>query len=447
MPEDRGDPASPTIRLHVAIIASLSAHPQPDPIVYLEGGPGGSAILGIEDWVDSPYLGDREVILFDQRGTGLSEPSLNCEEMEQAYIQVSDDPAKTELAAVQACHDRLLNDGINLSAYTSAENAADLADLRVALGYPTWNVYGISYGTRLALTLMRDHPEGLRSVIIDSVYPPEVNAYEEEAANTQQAFSVLFDGCAAETACNAAYPNLKQTFYALIDTLNDTPAPVNTVDAASGQTVADQLAGDDVADIVFQAVYSTSYIAELPSAIYAASQGDYERLLTMRDGQYPRTRQTDPDLTDSEGMFNSVECAEEIPFNSLDKAKAAAAQIDASLQAWVLADLDITYATCAIWQVQSAPAIESQPVNSDVPTLVLAGEYDPITPPAWGQRAAANLSHSYFFTFPGMGHGVTFDDVCPQQISLSFLENPATQPDASCIKSMSPPNFVTDGSH
>ena len=224
VPEDRSDPNSPTIQLAYAVLYAPADNVKPDPVIYLAGGPGGNAVGDLEGWLNTPYLQDRDLILFDQRGTGYSEPTLNCPEAEQG-----------EDNATQACHDRLVSQGVNLQAYNSAENAADVADLQVALGYDEWNLYGISYGTRLALTVMRDHPEGVRSVVIDSVYPPEVNSWEEYGQNTADEFNKLFQGCAADAQCNDAYPDLEQTFYTTVDQLNAEPAQYSGTDATRRQ--------------------------------------------------------------------------------------------------------------------------------------------------------------------------------------------------------------------
>ena len=164
VPENRSDPNSATIDLAVAIVRV--DNPASDPIIYLAGGPGSSAIdefvSAPESWDINQFLYGSDLILLDQRGTGYSYPTLNCWEMEQAA-----ENSISDYDAAVACHDRLVSDGIDLTAYNSAESAADVEDLRIALGYDTWNLFGISYGTRLALEVMRDYPDGIRSVIID----------------------------------------------------------------------------------------------------------------------------------------------------------------------------------------------------------------------------------------------------------------------------------------
>ncbi len=179
VPEDRTQPNSPLVQLAVAIVRSSSPNPAPDPVVFLQGGPGAHSLdmlAGLNTiYNNSPFydiLSQRDLILFDQRGVGYSLPSLNCPEVDdQTYQDLSLNLSREEaqlhsVHSYQACHDRLVQDGKNLEAFTSAASAADVNDLLLALEYEKWNLLGVSYGTRLALTVMRDFPEGVRSVIL-----------------------------------------------------------------------------------------------------------------------------------------------------------------------------------------------------------------------------------------------------------------------------------------
>ena len=217
--EDRTTPDSQTIQLAVAVIAAQSPDPEPDPIIYLEGGPGGSALIAVEGLLNHPLRENRDLILFDQRGAGFSQPSLNCIEIESPNTGFQRSP-------IESCYLRLQRDGINLNRYTSADSAADVNDLRVAMGYEQVNLYGISYGARLALTVMRDYPDSVRAAVLDSVLPPEVNRYERSASDTLTALRYFFDQCAADTVCQQAYPSLEHDFYVLVAAFNDTPAVV-----------------------------------------------------------------------------------------------------------------------------------------------------------------------------------------------------------------------------
>ncbi|MBL8164130.1 MAG: alpha/beta hydrolase [Anaerolineae bacterium] len=429
VPEDRSDPNSPTIELAFAILYAPAEEAQPDPVIYLAGGPGGNAVDEISGWLDVPYLQDRDLILLDQRGTGYSFPSLNCPEIEES-----------EEGATQACRDRLISEGVNLQAYNSAANAADVADLRVALGYEEWNLYGISYGTRLALTVMRDYPEGIRSVIIDSVYPPEVNSWEEYGQNTADVFDRLFAACAADAGCDAAFPDLWAVFYNTVDALNAEPAAYTGVDPETGSGVDLSLSGTDLINRLFQLMYSTESIPYLPWMIYEVANGNFNALDDLESGaifEQERSRQEPgEDISDSEGMNLSVECQEEVGFLDEDTALANVPAEPVGLSDNSIEAIQGTFNDCQIWGVAPADPIEMEPVVSDIATLVVAGEFDPITPASWAESAASYLANSFFFVFPGGGHGVIDMNECSQGIMQSFLDDPTLEPDASCIDEM-----------
>ena len=277
VPEDRSNSGGATIRLHVAVFKSASENPAADPIVYLEGGPGGSTLELISLTFNSffaPLQRDRDLILFDQRGVGVSEPVLDCPEAVEAVYDSLGKDLSTEAWASRntesacLCRDSLTDSGVNLSAYTSAENAADLNDLRQALGYQEWNLLGVSYGTKLALTAMRDFPQGIRSVILDSTYPPQVDAYSSIYSGADRAFAVLFDGCSADPVCDAAYPELETRFYELVDELEQNPVQLRIAHPLTGRSVRSVLDGDALVGFLFQSLYATDLIPTLPELIY-----------------------------------------------------------------------------------------------------------------------------------------------------------------------------------
>ena len=440
VPEDHRDPNSDTIWLAVTIIRSPGGASRADPVVYLEGGPGGSATYDIEGWLNQAFLEERDLILFDQRGTGFSEPSLNCFELEG-------ESGQKDVNAAQECRDRLEADGIDLALYNSRQSAADLDMLRRALGYETWNVLGISYGTRLALTAMRDYPAGIRSVILDSVYPPEVNAYEEEAINGARAIETLLSGCTAHPACNADYPDLRGRFYRLLSALDEDPVEFTVYDPEYEEDLDVLLDGSELVNRLFQALYDVETIPVLPYVIHLIDEGDYENAyawLLGDDSAYARPRQRqeqEEDLSDSEGVFYSVECHEEIVFNDRDAVRSAVTDFDSAIADYLYVDTEAMFEICEIWGAGAAPAIETSPVRSDIPTLLLAGDYDPITPPAWAESAARYLSNSYLFIFPGVGHSVVDSGECAQALVVTFLNAPHKAPDGRCVARMSGPDF------
>lgn len=450
VPENRDDVANGrTVRLHVAIFASDSDNPAPDPIVYLEGGPGGDALetvpLIFEDRF-SPFLENHTFIMFDQRGTGYAQPSLACPEMIDVTLDTLDDDLSIEEAQViqleglADCRERLLDEGVDLTAYNSAENAADLADLRIALGYEEWNVYGISYGTRLAQTLVRDYPSGIRSVILDSAYPPAANLQTETAVNADRAFGVFFTGCAADAACATAYPDLEQRFADLITQLNDDPILLQVLNFSDGQQYDALINGDFMVSLLFQALYSVELTAIMPKLIDDVENGRTADLGTIISSLLFQQEFV------SQGMQLAVQCNEEISFSQPGEYAPASnyPYLNTLFEASGVTG-QFGFVICDLWQAGTADAIENQPVSSDLPTLILAGEYDPITPPSWGQDVAQGFSQSYFYEFPGIGHGASISADCPLDITKAFIADPTTEPDASCIATMGGPTFAADG--
>ncbi len=437
MPESRDQPGGDTIRLAAAILKSESPAPKPDPIVYLEGGPGGGAIANLDLWVNKRFETERDFILLDQRGTGYSEPNLSCPELDETDVfdqNLSDEEELAHLTEIaRTCRDRLVDAGANLAAYNSAENAADLNDLRLALGYEAWNLYGISYGTRLALTAMRDYPQGIRSAILDSVYPPDTGFYTEQAGNAARAFDLFFNACAGDATCEATYPNLETIFYDLVARTNEEPVKTSVFDFSTGERVPLWLEGDDLINILFQALYDRSITSYLPFTIYQAYQGNYNSFATLAAA-------LDVEDSFSFGMYYAVQCHEEVPFNDPATVEAS---MKAQPQLGDITDFDATLAICGVWRAGQAGDIENQPVKSDIPTLLLSGQYDPITPPAWGARAAETLSRSYHFEFPGVGHGASVSDECAANIAAEFVNNPTARPDSSCIAQLDTPSFIT----
>ena len=290
VPQDRTRGDGPTLRLHVAVFKARTDDPPSYPIVYLEGGPGGHALataaLGFDETF-LPYQENRDFIMFDQRGTGFSEPALECPESSVAsderaaqHLTVEED-IKGTVEAINACRDRLVSEGVDLAAYSSRESAADLNALREALGYDEWNLYGISYGTKLALTAIRDFPEGIRSVILDSTHPLEVDFYSSIPRNADRAFGTLFDSCASDPLCGSSYPDLRPDFYELVDTLNREPVLTEIAHPITGNTLDVLITGDVLVDFLFQTLYSTDLIPLLPEVLSDVNVGNLGSLNTI----------------------------------------------------------------------------------------------------------------------------------------------------------------------
>jgi pimeloyl-ACP methyl ester carboxylesterase len=444
VPEDRSDPGSETIRLAFAVFKSTSDAPSEDAVIYLDGGPGGHTLetvdLSFEHFFED-LLFDRDVVLFDQRGVGFSKPALHCPEIDDAFenslsLELDEEESSALFVeAASACRDRLSGDGVDLDSYNSAESAHDVADLRRLLRYEQWNLYGISYGTKLGLTIARDHPEGIRSMVLDSSYPLEVDLYVDGPANTVRSLNVLFDQCNADSACAAAYPDLEQVLLQEMQRLQAEPTSADLFNPYTGDVFPGALIdGEALSGTVFQSMYDYTAFPLLPEMIYDVQAENYDTLTDLLGFFLAQ------DAFSTTGMHLSVQCHEEISFTSEQAIIDAAAQFP-PYEDYLASGVGELFETCALWSDARAPAIENQAVVSKIPTLVLAGEWDPITPPRWGADVAANLANSTFVEFPGLGHGVSVDDDCPRSIMLDFLTSPESDLDLSCADGMEEPDF------
>jgi pimeloyl-ACP methyl ester carboxylesterase len=442
-----GGPASEgrVIQLAVAVFHPPGGATHPDPVIYLSGGPGGSALelfrYGSDEMTRPIYSVGRDLVVFDQRGVGLSRPALDCPGFDDLSRELIDrridDQEVTEEEAGElfwetllACRDELA-ESADLSAYHSAASADDVEDLRRALGAQQINLWGGSYGTRLALEVMRRHPAGLRSVVLEAVYPPDVDLYVESPADFERALDRLFEACAANEVCAAAYPDLRGTFFDLVERLSAAPILREVEDPYTGETYRTWMNGNTILGLTFQLLYDSRLRYLLPQQITAASQGDYRAFDLARASIL---RMVD---VSSRGMMFSVQCHEELAFSSLEAQQAALERHPAVRGMYTDSIVGgLAYRVCQEWGAGRADASANEAVSSDLPVLLMAGEFDPITPPDWGRRAAETLSHGYFFEYPGLGHGAVAAADCPQAMFIEFLEDPARPPVSDCIAGM-----------
>jgi len=422
VPEDHNRASGPGIRLAVVIFKGSYSTPAATPVVDLQGGPGTELLATIGPVLTPTILSNfqlvgRDLILLDQRGVGYSQPSLSCQANE----------------TLQQCHDRLVRQGINLNDYNTVQNAEDIHTLVHALGYHQVTLWGISYGTRLALTVMRLFPADIRSAVLDSTSPPQVDIDTGFPAATRRAFDTLFHGCAVDSFCNQHYPHLQAVFARLVSDLNRHPAIIEGIDPATGKPARETITGDDVINGLRNALYDTALIPRLPGLIYQLAHHDYSQAVSISEAINAALG------SDSVGMFYSVMCSESTL--TPEAIPSAVQMVEPEMRHYFLSSLQNIYANCQTWNVQSAPVAQRQPVSSSIPTLILAGEYDPATPPAYGMLAARTLSRSYYFLFPGIGHGVVGRNSCATSMFLAFLELPDQAPSNACISTVGEPDF------
>ncbi|MEM9335878.1 MAG: alpha/beta fold hydrolase, partial [Pseudomonadota bacterium] len=438
VPENRARPDVRTLRLAVAILESYSESPKPDPFVFLSGGPGGAAVQGVPVRANSAfwnrYREERDLVFFDQRGTGFSDPAF-CRELDVTLTTPTFDgltpseQRREELAAIEACRATVLEEGIDFAHYNSATSAQDLADLRVALGIDEWNLLGVSYGTRLALVALREAPEGIRSVVIDSVYPP--NASESRLhENFDGSLQLVFDRCAADSSCAAEFPNLEEDFYAMLDALEAEPVELTMADTRrfpDGRIVVD---GTLMAIGVFQGLYDGDFVELLPLLVREVGAGNEDVLQALANGLV-----RDPHEV-RQGLRFAVQC-----FEGVGRTTREALEIDRAafpkLHLWNEARDDLSL--CDAWHPLRAGAEFALPVQSDVPALLIAGDYDPITPPSDARLALASLPNGTLVVVPRGGHAPSPSRECTRKLIREFLNAPDQELDTSCTATLPSP--------
>lgn len=443
LPQDYDNPDNSDVQIYYSRTHSRNGSTQPDPVVYLVGGPGSSGSQLLQSSFQAylhPFAEDRDIIVIDQRGTGLSSPSLYCREvmfrLDDILESTYDTHADIMLDILTECHERLSRNGISFETYHSQNNARDVVNVLLSLGYDEWNLVGVSYGSRLALTMMRDYPQHIRSVILDSVYPLQADLYIDSYYNGERALNVLFETCAADSRCNELYPNLDTVFYELYDRLNQNPLRI-TFSPPRDRTLKIELSGYRLYDWVFSWLYSVNSIEVIPRMIYELDAGELNYVVRL--GTLFESSVTSLSL----GMHYTVQCQEEF-ISDTERDYATLIETFPHLDGYLSYPVEGMVTVehlCDLWQTQARDADENEAVASDIPTLLLSGNFDPITPPDYANLANETLTQSYNYLLPHVGHGVLRSDPCAVDIALEFVENPYDEPDVSCIDATLPIEF------
>ena len=433
VPEHHGRDGGTPVVLAVATIHPAAGPSGQPPLLYVSGGPGDPSL----PFVQGDLVIDRDVVRVDLRGTGYSKPSLACPETEGTLFSfgaASDDAEanKAALAAIRDCKDRLEGEGIDLRAYDYTEMSADLADVRVALGIDQWDVYGISNGGRLALELVRRHPDGVRALVLDAALAPQGNFYTELWPHGARAFHALFAACAGDPTCEAAHPDLEARFWDLVESLRRSPKTVTGTDPQTGQPGTVVFDDRHVLEILRGGLYDTTLIPLIPSLVDQLTKGE------AFEGVAGEVLSRSDASGFSLGEQLSDNCREEVAY---------APRSTFIRQARELPDfkrviLDDTFRDeCQVWDVGRADPSVDRPVRSKIPALLLVGQFDPVHPRASSEAIAKYLPNSTVVEFPGIGHGTEFAHECPRSILRAFVADPTGPVDTACVDAMSPPQF------
>ncbi len=419
-PLDPSNPDGETIALRVAVVPALDLEPEPDPVVPLAGGPGQGAVefYTLYAAAFAPLNRDRDILLVDQRGTGES-ARLSCG-LEDDIVEGSLSDEET-LELTQACLDDLPHDP---RYFTTSVAVRDLDAVREALGYPALNVYGVSYGSRVAQHYARRYPETTRSIILDGVVPPGLPLGPDIAIEAQMAVDNIFARCVEDPACFDRFGDIAATFDRVRRALDEAPIDVTLADPVSGEVDTISFGPSEFGLAIRLLAYHPNSIALIPLFVDAAGNGNYQPLAA----QFVMTMTS---LSDSlaAGMHNSVMCAEDVSRyspDSLDRARLEASYLGAAL-------VDTMDTVCSIWPKGPVDDDLGQSLDTDIPALLLSGSADPITPPAYATQAAAGLKRAWLITGKHQGHGQLGVGCMPEVVATFVNAGGLEDGDAECF--------------
>lgn len=418
VPENYSQPAGQQIALNIVRLPAVSSGAAADPLFFLAGGPGQAAteLAGPLAQIFRDVRQTRDIVFIDQRGTGKSNP-LQCEISVLSDLVLPDEDIDFA-AAMAACAE---NFSADFSQYTTVNAIRDFDAVRVALGYATINLYGGSYGSRAALVYMREFPASIRSAVLDGVAPPQV-VVGPFGTFGAQAFNRLVSDCAGEAGCSATFGDLAERYAQLRASLQEQPVLLQLSDPRSDEPRELLMTAKRFGGVLRGALYSPRTRQLLPLAITAASEGNWRPMAGLM-GAF------DAEMPMYIGLTTSVLCQEDLPRATPELLAADAAN------AFIGGDTAQDFlAMCRGWPVTPlADDSHAQPVVSAIPSLLLSGEQDPVTPPEWAELAAETLSNSQHLVAEHGGHTI-MSHTCANRLIAQFLDNPNRELDGACLE-------------
>lgn len=428
--ENPAEPNGKTIALHVAVVPALRVQALPDPLFVLAGGPG----QGASDFYASIAAAfgrirrDRDIVLVDQRGTGRSN-RLDCEFDDESEF-AADDPSILE-AQAKKCLAELTGDP---RYYTTSVAVRDLDAARQALGYERVNLYGVSYGTRVAQHYLRRFPTRVRSVVLDGVVPVDLALGPDVAIQAQRALDVLFDRCKEDAGCRERFPAVGDSWLKLRERLQREPMKIDMPDPLTAQSTMATVGVPQLSAAVRLLTYSDETASVLPLLIHRAQVEQQPQSLFAQYLMIKRSTETQI----AYGMHFAVTCSE-------DSQRWASEGIsDDVLGKTYLGTAFMQGLTtmCRAWPRGSVDDDFNAPLASDVPTLLLSGENDPVTPASYGARAAAGFKRGKHIVLKGQGHGQLANGCMPRVVSDFVQLASVEQLDSHCTTTIAPAPFM-----
>lgn len=433
VPENPALPGGRHIPIHFAVLKALARSPLPDPVFIIAGGPGQSAtgVAGLVLPLFARLNRDRDLVFIDQRGTGGSHPLECLEDSHEAPLARQFDVAWLE-RELSACPAKLAQDGTDLTQYTTDIAVGDFEAVRAALHYPTINLWGASYGTRVELEYLRRYPASIRSAVLDGVAPSDMKLPVSMAIDADAALTGLMRDCSADPACAGQGPPLNATLTQLLDSTRAHPVTAEVAHPVTGlpQTVrVDRLL---LTHWLRGPLYSTLTASLLPLAIRDAAHARFGPLVAANF-----TSSDDSGEGVSYGMHLAVVCNEDM--NDIGPTDLAAAQ----KTRFGTDFYEFYQRACAAWPRRRLPASYFEPVRSSVPVLLLAGGDDPATPPRHAERVLETLSQGKLLVAPHVGHGVSLQGCGARLVERFITDGNAAHVDGACLEAIPRPPFFS----
>lgn len=429
------DPARGGFTLPVVIIRDDSPDHRDDPLVYLSGGPGNSSFLeqnNVDSWFYWAEIAglSRDLVLVDQRGTGLSKPQFNCRAYEQSVrrrlrenLSLREEHA-SNLAVVEECLGLMREAGHSLEHYSTTQSALDMIELMDALEYREWNVMGGSYGTRLALEWLRHDDQGIRSVILDSVYPPDKGSMLEWPALLNNSFDYYWQACEANKWCTTKGGESRRQFQKALAQLRKEPLNLSVPLWNGGWPLKVVLNDHRFVGMIYAALYDDTLHDDIAQAIEEVLNGGEKALQTLAENSI--NSELAPEFNPL--VYLAVDCAES-PVISRTEFEAVRERypdwLDYTNHAW-------EYDMCSPIPKRADLERFKQAAQTEVPVLVLSGGLDPVTPAAWASDLVQQLANAQHWHLDSVGHGVVASSACVHQSFRAFLDAPGEAQPLRC---------------
>ena len=409
------------IELRVAVVPALNLTPEPDPLLPIAGGPGQGSVdfYTAYAWAFESVRRDRDILLIDQRGTGES-ATMNCE-FDEDLIE-GEFSTELTIEYTEQCLEQLPYDP---RFFTTSVAVRDIEAVRESLGYPSLNLYGVSYGSRVAQHFARRYPASTRTLVIDGVVPPQISLGPEIATESQKAIDRILARCEEDDACNERFPHIDETFARIVEQLKRSPVSIQVPDPSTGRLQDLEFGSGELATAIRLLAYHPNSVALIPLLVSEAGNGNFVPL----GSQFMMTMIAMGDAL-ALGMHNAVMCTEDVPFYDPDSIDYDG--LEASYMGML--QLDALQAICSVWPAGPIDDGFKTPLETDIPVLLLSGDADPITPPRYADMAAVDLENATHLIGKHQGHGQVSVGCTPRLIA-DFIETAdPTALDASCLE-------------